>query len=103
MKPPSKVDGYFLGDILQDWVRSHGTGKPCVILYDINVELKRPAFWLKIPKDRIKELTKEVVVLNCDSNQEMMDITISIDPLFATALGFSEDGQLIFSNQERTI
>jgi len=78
--------------IIADWMESHCRGKPCVVLYDINVELKHPAFWLKIPKDRVIELTKDVVILYCDSNQEMDDLLQAIDPLFASSLGFTADG-----------
>ncbi len=97
----SKVVGYSMEDVLLHWVRTKFQNQLIVVLIDFNLSSKPSSFWRNIPRGHRVQFTKDFVVLFCNTKDEVISISESIDPSSGSAFGFNK-GALISWNEVET-
>jgi hypothetical protein len=98
-KTNNKLSGYDYLDILSFWVNKVYPYSHVILLTNINVEAKNIQFWAKVPTYQSPLFLKDIVVLLCKDQTEMMRLIRNIDTNFAEAYGFI-CGKLVSSNEE---
>ena len=82
----SRVQGFPLVTVLEDWSGFRYPGEHVVILTDIDVSKKGMDFWAKLPKAILREFVYSgVVVLRCNDLAEAMNLLYDIPFDFADA------------------
>lgn len=94
-----KITGFSLSHIILNWAGIHLRSGFNVVLFDVNVNSRNSDFWDRIPDFQKKQLTKDVVVLNCKDMREVKHLCDSINMDFAIALGF-DHGRLKCWNED---
>lgn len=84
-------------EVLSAFAKAKYPGEYVVVLADIDLSSKDDAFWRKLPKDKAAQFTKDFVVLRCKDRAQMLDISTSTEPGFASAYAF-QDGILVDTN-----
>ena len=97
----SKVRGVSYGEVLKSWARISLRSGIFVVLYDTSLDLTPRSLVILVPAPRLKELYSDVVVLNCESIDQALDIANSVKGRgLATALIFSDGKEFITGNRE---
>jgi len=95
-----KLYGFSVLDLIQYWSARLWMNQYVVILLDVNLGSKGPEFWSRLTRDQKESLNNDIVVLRCKDKTELLHLTDSIDPSFATAYGLL-NGTLLVSNEWR--
>jgi hypothetical protein len=85
-----KVIGVDMQLLIKNYVRNVLPQGCYVSLYDINPTERSAEFWNSLPREKALALIQDVAFLRCKDYKEMKDLCDSIEPAFATALGWSE-------------
>jgi hypothetical protein len=93
-----KVKGYLFEDLLLAWVKINFSGQRVVVLTDIDVNAKSASFWDKVPHYNRQAFQDDIVVLHCDTDDNLLDLTDSIDNSFAVAYGFKNGNLVTWNN-----
>ena len=56
-----------------------------VVLYDLNLSSRTKEFWAVIPPESRVELMKDIVIVNCKTPEQAIEIKDSIEPQFGSA------------------
>lgn len=91
----SKMEGFnWEEEILLTFIKQKLPLGIFVVLYDLDLSRKTADFWAKIPPEKRSQLTKDVVVMKCDSLSQADQIATSIELDIGKAL-IVRDNQLI--------
>jgi predicted transcriptional regulator len=94
-----KLTGFDYTDILSQWVSTKYLYDHIIVLMNINVEAKNIQFWAKIPQTEIEHFLKDIVILRCKDQTQLIRLIENIPVEFAEAYGYS-GGCLITYNRE---
>ena len=84
-----KILGFSYIEILNDWVSIHFCTEHVVLVRELDVSAKDVSFWMRIPKDKVKNLVKDIVVLKCKDKTEVFNMMETLDKNFCLAYGYS--------------
>lgn len=93
----AKMEGFSYEEVLTQWVRDRYPYDAVVVMTNIDVSERSLSFWARLPKEKIESLTKDIVVLRCNSRAEIIELADSIDSKFADTYAFYA-GKLIGFN-----
>ena len=86
-------------DILKDWIKAFLPLGYFVVLYDLDLSRRTKDFWAKVPLEKRHHLTKDVVVMKCETEEQAIQIVDSIDPDIGKAL-LLKDSTLVYWNYD---
>lgn len=89
LKNQDKVEPFSFPELLTTWVKYTYPNDNLVILLHLVAEAKGISFWSRLPKEKVKDLLNDVVILHCKSKAEVFNMLENIPDSFADAYGFS--------------
>lgn len=92
-----RMYGFDLMAVICRWSARLWPGEFLVVMKEVEVGRKGPAFWSRLSTKQREALTEDIVILRCDSKSEVYELIDSIEPSFASAYGVL-NGQIIISN-----
>lgn len=81
----NRVTGLYMQELLCRYARSVFPGECVVALWDIDHYQRGQDFWTRMPSKNARHFLRDVVVLRCDSRQQMLDLLYGIPSKFASA------------------
>lgn len=95
-----RMYGFSMLEVIQYWSSRLWLNQYIVALVDVDPASKGSDFWNRLTRDQKENLNQEIVILKCKDRTELMNLTDSIDPSFATSYGLL-NGNLLVSNEWR--
>lgn len=94
-----KLQGISYSEIQDQWVYCLFRDQHVIVLSEIIASAKSLEFWAKIPDHQKVKFVDDVVVLRCNSSQEMKRLVRNIEENFAEATGYS-NGLKVITNMD---
>lgn len=97
-----KVVGLKMEHLIGVYVNRYFPKEFCVSLHDMDPYEKSSIFWKSLPREKALALIQDVSLLMCKDEAEVRSLCLSIDPSFATAIGW-KGGEIIKIPKEEEV